>query len=105
MTERLFYADASPTEPLTAVGHLRARRLLEHRRERSRRDRQVERGVAADAVRLLELDQLRRQCIERLVVVERSRQEAQRVGDALPHFGAELGQGMLLCGFTRECFG
>src|SRR5205807_9550122 len=75
----------------------------EHRGERSRRDREVERGVAADPVRVLELDQLRGQRVEGVVVVEGTREEAERVRDPLPDLRPELGARVLLGRFAREC--
>jgi hypothetical protein len=89
--ERLLDDDPPPAAAFGVVGHLRARHLVEHDREGGRRDRQVERGVALDAVGVLELDQLGRERVECVVVVERAGQEAQRVGDPPPDVLAELG--------------
>src|SRR3712207_9015490 len=47
--ERLLDDDPAPAAGLLVVGHPGALHLLEHRREGRRRDRQVERGVAAGA--------------------------------------------------------
>ena len=55
MTERLLDDDPPPAAGLVVVGHAGALHLLEHDGERGRRDRQVERGVALDAVAGLEL--------------------------------------------------
>jgi hypothetical protein len=100
--ERLLDDDPPPATTLAVVGHLGARHLFQHGRERGRWDGEVERRVALDAVTVLELDELRGEGVERRVVVEGAGQEAQRVGDAPPDVLAELGAGMLLRSFAGE---
>ncbi len=65
VAERLLDDDPPPAAALGVVGHPGALHLLEHDGEHRRRDRQVERGVALDAVRLLHLDQRRRRACRR----------------------------------------
>jgi hypothetical protein len=67
VTEGLLHDNASPSAAFGVVGHLGARHLLEHGRERSRRDRQIEGSVALDAVTVLELDELGGECVECVV--------------------------------------
>ena len=50
VAERLLHHDPAPAAGLVVVGHPGALQLLEHDRERGRRDGQVERRVALDAV-------------------------------------------------------
>ena len=52
VTERLLHHHPPPAARLGVVGHAGAVHLVQHRREHRRRDRQVERGVAFDAVAL-----------------------------------------------------
>jgi hypothetical protein len=68
--ERLLDDDAAPAPGLAVVGHAGAAHLLEHRRERRRRDRQVERGVALRPGVALGLAQHLGQLVEGVVVVE-----------------------------------
>ena len=71
LAERLL--DDDPPPPLRrALGHAGALHLLEHGREHRRRDGQVERGVAADAVAALELVEGVGELVEGVVVVERA---------------------------------
>ena len=70
--------------------------------KRRRRDREVERGVAADAVAVLEVDQLLAQPVESVVVVEGSGDELDAVGEPVPDLLAELGAGMRLRGLARQ---
>ena len=66
VAERLLHHDPPPAAGLVVVGHAGALQLLEHGRERRRRDGQVERGVAGDAVGVAQLVQgARRACRRR----------------------------------------
>ena len=94
LAERLL--DDDPPPPLgRALGHAGALHLLEHGREHRRRDRQVERGVAADAVGALELAQGRGQLVEGVVVVEGARHERDVGGQPLPDLLAPRRAGVL----------
>ena len=72
VAERLLHHDPAPAAGLVVVGHAGALQLLEHDRERGRRDGQVERRVARDAVRVAQLVEGRGELVERGVVVERA---------------------------------
>ena len=60
---------------LGVAGHPGALHLLQHRREHARRDRQVERRVALDAVAGAQVVERLAERVERLVVVERAGDE------------------------------
>ena len=76
--------------------------LLEHGREHRRRDGEVERGVAADAVAALELGQRRGQLVEGVVVVEGALDEADAAGQLLPDLLAPRRAGVLAGGVAGQ---
>ena len=81
---------------LLVVGHAGAAELLEHDRERRRRDRQVERRVAGDAVGVAQLVEGTGERVERGVVVERAADELDVAGQPRPHLVAPRRAGVLL---------
>src|SRR5262249_3955867 len=82
--------------------HPGALQLLEHDREGLRRDGQVERRVARDAVRIPELVEGLCEPVKRRVVVERAADELDVARAARPHLLAPRGTGMVLRGFTGQ---
>src|SRR6185369_7004351 len=81
--------DSPPAAGRLLVGQASALHLLEHHRERRRRDRQVEDRVAADTVTGLQAAQLLGEPVEPGVVVERAPDEPDRRGQAVPGLLAE----------------
>ena len=69
--------------------------LTDHVAEERRRDREVERVVAAGAADLVELLDGAPQLVERDVVVEVAGDEPEALGELPPHLLAELGAGVL----------
>ncbi len=102
VAERLLDHDAPPATALGVVGHPGALHLLEHDREHRRRDREVERRVALDAVRLLHADQRLGQGVEGVVVVERAGHEPDAVGQPGPDVVPEAGAGAVLRGLAGQ---
>ena len=70
--------------------------LFAHHRERLRRDRQVERVIAAGAPLGVQLVQRLGELLERRVVVEGALHEPDPLGQPVPDLLAERGAGMLL---------
>ena len=70
VAERLLDDDPAPAAADRVVGHAGAPHLPEYQGKHRRRDGQVERRVAGDAMTVLEPDQLGGQRVEGLVVVE-----------------------------------
>ena len=85
VAERLLHHHPAPAAGLLVVGHAGAGQLLEHDREGGRRDGQVERRVARDAVGVAQLVQRRGELVERVVVVERAADELDVAGEPGPH--------------------
>ena len=90
--------------PLVAVLGRQARpgELLAHHRERRRRDRQVERVVAAGAADPVEVLDGLLQTVERLVVAEAARHEAETLREAVPDVLPERGAGVLADGVVDD---
>ena len=83
-------------ESVRPVGEPVLLELADHVAEELRRDRQVERVVAAGAALLVELLDGAAQLLEGLVVVEVAGHEPEALGELLPHLLAELRAGVLL---------
>ena len=84
VAERLLDHDPPPAAGLLVVRHPGPLQLLEHGRERGRRDGQVERRVALDPVLVAHLVGARAELVEGVVVVERARHEADVAGQPGP---------------------
>ena len=102
VAERLLHHDPAPAAGLRVVGHPGAGELVEHQREGGRRDGEVERGVARDAVALAQVVQGGGQVVERGVVVERAGDELELAGQPLPDVLAPRGPGALLRGLVGQ---
>ena len=96
VAERLLHHHPPPAAGLGVVRHAGAGELLEHHRERRRRDGEVEGGVARDAVGVAQLVQGRGEVVERGVVVERAADELDVAGQPRPHLLPPRGPGVLL---------
>ena len=94
MTERLLHDDPPPAAGQVVVAHAGAFHLLEHHRERGRRDGQVERRVARDAVGVAQVVEGARELVEGGVVVERPGHELDVAGQPGPHLVAPGGAGV-----------
>ena len=89
--------DHHPTPGVGAlVDHVVLLELVDHHAEEPRRDRQVERVVAARAPHHVELVEGAREVGERDVVVEVAGHEPEPLGELGPDLLAELGAGVLL---------
>ena len=84
VAERLLHHHPAPAAGLLVAAHPGAVHLLEHDGERGRRDGQVERRVALDAVRVAQIVQRAGELVEGRVVVERTRHELDVAGQAGP---------------------
>ena len=95
VAERLLDHDAAP---LVAVLRRQpgAGQLLEDDREGTRRDRQVERVVAARAAHPVEVVHRPLEPVERVVVVEGALDEPEALGEPVPDRLPERGAGVLL---------
>ena len=97
VAERLLHHDPAPAAGLVVVGHAGAVELLEHDRERRRRDRQVERGVAGDAVACRAARRgSRRAWSNASSSSNEPRHELDVAGQPGPHLVAPRGAGVLL---------
>jgi hypothetical protein len=76
--------------------------LADHVAEEAGRDREVEGVVAAGTADLVELLDRATQGVERRVVVEVARDEAEALGQLVPDLLAELGAGVLLDGVVDD---
>ena len=85
VAERLLDDDPAPAVVLVVVGHAGAPHLPEDDVEHRRRDRQIERGVAANAVRGAEIVEGAIELVERVVVIEGSGNELDVAVEPLPH--------------------
>src|SRR5680860_820499 len=93
VAERLLHHDAAPGA-VTRLGQLVHLQLVDDVAEVLRRDREVERVVATGSADLVELLDGVSEPLERGVVGEVPRNEAQALGELAPHLFAELGAGM-----------
>ena len=94
--ERLLHHHPPPAAGLAVVGHPGAGELLEHHRERGRRDGEVERRVAGDAVRARAgRPGSRRGVSNAVVVVERTADELDVAGQPGPDLVPPRGAGVL----------
>ena len=80
----------------------RAGQLATHDGELARRDREVERVVAARATPLVELEDRLGELVEGVVVVEGPLDEADALLEVTPRLLAERGPGVLLDGFADD---
>ena len=92
--ERLLDHDPAPGVG-AVLGQAVLLELADDVAEVARRDREVEGVVAAGAPLLVELLDGLPQLVERLVVVEVALDEAEPLGELVPHLLAELGAGVL----------
>ena len=92
--ERLLDDDAAPGVG-AVLGQAVLLELADDVAEEARRDREVERVVAAGAAHPVEVLDGLPQVVEGLVVVEVARHEAEALGELLPDLLAELGAGVL----------
>ena len=94
--ERLLDDDPAPAAALLVAGHPGALHLLQHHREHARRDGQVERGVALDAVAGAQLVERLAERVEGLVVVEGAGHELDVARQPLPDLLVPGRPGVLL---------
>ena len=100
--EGLLDHDAPPAAAARVAGHSRAVHLFEHDGEHGRRDRQVERRVALDPMRVAQVVESLSQRVERLIVVERPWHELEVLVQPAPDVIVPLGASVRLCRFLGQ---